>query len=64
MGVVLRGSMFMKPDDNSRTLNHPAAADVAKYCREEIEKCGSMFAELPICAHLCQFIGFVVIKKS
>jgi len=54
----------MKPDNNSRTLNHPAAADVAKYCREEIEKCGSMFAELPICAHLCQFIGFVVIKKS
>jgi len=34
----------MKGDSSSTVLCHPAAADVAKYCREEIEKCGGMFA--------------------
>jgi len=43
MGVVLRGSTFMKASGNSTITCHPAAADVAKFCREEIEKCGSMF---------------------
>jgi len=52
VGVVLRGSVFMKVDGNSTALYHPAAADVAKFCREEIEKCGSMFA---VCTHLYQF---------
>jgi len=43
MGVVLRGSTFMKADGSSAVSSHPAAAQVAKFCREEIEKCGSMF---------------------
>jgi len=43
MGVVLRGSSFMKVTEHSTALHHPAAADVAKFCREEIEKCGGTF---------------------
>ena len=63
MGVVLRGSTFMKTDSSSTVLHHPAASDVAKFCREEIEKCGSMFvfAQLPVCAHLDQCFGLVLI---
>jgi len=41
LGVVLRGSTFIKADNSSTISYHPAAADVAKFCREEIEKCGS-----------------------
>jgi len=32
----------MKADVSSTTAHHPAAADIAKFCREEVEKCGSM----------------------
>jgi len=47
VGVVLRGSVFMKSAGSSSTpLHHPAAADVAKFCREEIEKCGGTFVHL------------------
>jgi len=63
VGVVLRGSTFMKTDSSSTVLHHPAASDVAKFCREEIEKCGSMFvfAQLPVCTHLDQCFGLVLI---
>jgi len=50
VGVVLRGSVFMKFTASSATtpLHHPAAAEVAKFCREEIEKCGGTFVCFPL----------------
>jgi len=38
----------MKVGESSKVLHHPAAADVAKFCREEIEKCGGTFVHLLI----------------
>jgi len=52
VGVVLRGSTFVKTDSNSAMSYHPAAADVAKFCREEIEKCSGLFTELPLLAFI------------
>jgi len=43
VGVVLRASSFVKADNSSTLSHHPAASVVAKYCREEIEKCGGPF---------------------
>ena len=51
MGVVLRGSTFVKANSSS-TSYHPAATDVAKFCREEIEKCGSMYTDLSLLVFL------------
>jgi len=48
VGVVLRGSTFMKVSGCSTVVPHPAATDVAKFCREEIEKCGGTFAQLRV----------------
>jgi len=45
----------MKADGSSSVLYHPAAADVAKFCREEIEKCGSTFSRVTS-LHLCLLI--------